>query len=256
MVAVSVPAARAAAPAAEGVWARFFPRWCAGAALVLLGLPVVFFGALGVADSDEVLGPAYAELLQASRAVGAYRLAMVFDALGWAMIGGTLLVLGRLLERQAPVRAAFVSACAVGQVAGVLGGFLRLDGYASLAERYPAATPEQLTALLDAFLALQRVVGACFHAGNLLQGAGFALAAWALLSLPGFPRWLAVWMVLPGVLPLAQFVNVATGAPFSFPLILFHVVVGIIALHVAIAVALRRPSAALTEAVNGVPVER
>ncbi|HEY3059288.1 MAG TPA: hypothetical protein VGL99_09975, partial [Chloroflexota bacterium] len=55
------------------------------------------------------------------------------------------------------------------------------------------------------------------------------------LGLIAFPRWLAWWVAIPGATSLLLFTLTAIGAPFFFPLLLLHVVVGAIALPFAIA---------------------
>lgn len=232
-------------------WLRFLPRWSLVAALVILALPIVIFGGVGQQPSDNALGAEYAELLQAARSPAMYRLGMTFDALGWLMIGGSLLTWAAVLSRRAPIQAVFIAACGIGQLTGVLGGFMRLNGVSELAKLYTAALPEQQTIVLRSYLDLWAVINSHFHAGNLIQGVGFLLVAWAAFSLTGFPRWLAVWLALPGLLPLVQFVLVAAGAPFSLPLIIFHVMVGVVALNFALAVALWRPSLKSVSAVAG-----
>lgn len=232
-------------------WLRFLPRWSLVAGLVILGLPIVIFGGVGQQPSDNVLGEGYAELLQAVRSPAMYRLGMTFDALGWLMIGSSLLTWAAVLSRRAPIRASFIAACGMGQLTGVLGGFMRLNGVSELAKLYTAASPDQQTIVLRSYLDLWAVINSHFHAGNLIQGVGFLLVAWAAFSLAGFPRWLAFWLALPGLLPLVQFGLVAAGAPFSLPLIIFHVMVGVVALNFAMAVALWHPSSKLVSAVAG-----
>lgn len=247
----TVPAQTAARSTDDTVrWLRFVSRWALLAALVTLALPIVFFGGVGQQPSDNALGAQYVELLQAARSPDLYRVTMFFDVTGWLMIGGTLLSLAGVLRGHAPIRASFIMACGIGQLVGSLGGFMRLNGISDLAAQYASVTAVQQTDLLQSYLDLSRVIGSLFHAGNLLQGVGFLLVAWAVWSLMGFPRWLAVWLFVPALLPLAQFILVATGAAFSFPLVVFHVLVGIVALHLAMAVALRHPSPALLASVK------
>jgi hypothetical protein len=232
-------------------WLRFLPRWSLVAGLVILALPIVIFGGIGQLASDNALGAEYAELLQAVRSPGMYRVGMTLDAVGWLMIGGSLLTLAGILRRHAPIRAIFVAACGIAQLTGSLGGFMRLNGISDLAAQYATAAPAQQAVLLESYLNLWRVIDSHFHAGNLLQGVGFLLVAWAVFSLSGFPRWLAIWLALPGLLPLVQFILVAAGTPFSLPLIIFHVIVGTVALNFAMAIALWRPSPKLVSAVAG-----
>jgi len=230
-------------------WLRLLPRWSLVAGFVILALPVVLFGGVGQQASDNALGADYAELLQAIRSPGMYRLGTTLDAVGWLMIGGSLLILAGILRRHAPRRATFIAACGIAQLTGSLGGFMRLNGISDLAVHYANTAPNQQAILLESYLNLWRVINSQFHAGNLLQGAGFLLAAWAVFSLSGFPRWLAIGLALPGLLPLVQFILVAAGAPFSLSLIIFHVIVGTVALDFAMAIALWRPSPKLVSAV-------
>jgi hypothetical protein len=230
-------------------WLRFLPRWSLVAALVILMLPLVIFGGVGQQPSDNALGTEYAELLQAARSPAMYRLGMTFDALGWLMIGGSLLTWAAVLSRRAPIGAVFIAACGIGQIAGVLGGLMRLNGVSELAKLFAAASPDQQIIVLRSYLDLWAVINSHFHAGNFIQGVGFLLVAWTAFSLTGFPRWLAIWLALPGLLPLVQFVLVAAGAPFSLPLVIFHVMVGVVALNFALAVALWRPAPALVSSV-------
>ena len=237
-------------------WLLFLPRWSLVAALVILALPIVIFGGVGQQPSDNALGEVYAELLQAARNPALYRLGMTFDALGWLMVGGSLLTWAVVLSRRAPIRAVFIAACGMGQMTGVLGGFMRLNGVSELARLYTAASPDQQAIVLRSYLDLWAVINSHFHAGNLFQGVGFLLVAWVAFSLAGFRRLLAVWLALPGVLPLVQFIRVAAGAAFSLPLIIFHVMVGVVALNFALAVALWRPSPALVSTIAGESAQR
>lgn len=231
------------------LWLRFLPRWSLATAIMALALPVAFFAGVRILPSDNALGAEYAELLQAVRSPGLYRLSMVFDALGWLMIGGLLITLAGVLHRHAPIAATFTLVCGIGQFTGALGGFMRLNGISDLANQYRNATAVQQQQLLQSYLGLSRVINAHFHAGNLIQGMGFLLAAWSAYSLQGFPRWLALWLLVPALLPLAQFTVIAAGGPFSLPLIVVHVIVGIFGLCIAMAIRLRHPSSMLIAAV-------
>src|SRR5258707_14034228 len=91
-------------------WLVFLPRWSLVAGLVILALPIVIFGGIGKLASDNALGAEYAELLQAVRSPGMYRLGMTLDAVGWLMIGGSLLTLAGILRRPAPLRANLIAA--------------------------------------------------------------------------------------------------------------------------------------------------
>ncbi len=224
---------------------RFLSRWSLLTALVVVALFVVFFGGIGMSASDSTLGQQYTELMQAVRSPVLYRIFTIFDALGWLIIGGSLVVMAAFASPHAPTQAALIVACGAGQLIGSLGGFMRLDGITDLAARYAASTPDQQAAVLQSYLDLQRIIGAHFHAGNLIQGVGFLLVAVATFSLVGFPRWLAVWFAVPGLLPLIQFGIVAAGSAFLFPILLLHLIIGIFGLHIALALTFWRPSSAL-----------
>ncbi|SRR6266508_1333589 len=228
-------------------WLRFLSRWAAVAGLAQLALMGVFVGGIGSPPSDTASGPEYVELMQAVRSPVLYRVAMLFDALGWALMGGILLALALLLWRRRPIRAAMIAACALGLVSGVLGGFTRLVGVSDLASRY-ISVPALQASLLQGYLVLQEVISACFAAGDLLAGAAYLLAAWCLFSFAGFPRWLALWLGAAGSMSLALFAIAAIGA-FSFPFLLLTMLV-LIGSNIALTLALWNPSASLISAIG------
>lgn len=230
-------------------WLQFLSRWSLLVGLVTLTLPIVFFGNVDQPASYIALGTEYAELLQAVRGPGLYRVGWTLDAMVWLLLGGSLLTLAGILRRHAPIRASFIAACGMAQLIGSLGSFIRLNGISDLAARYTTAPPAQQAVLLESYLTLWRVINSHYHVGILLQGVGFFLAAWGVFSLRGFPRWLAVWLTVPGLLAVVQFVLVAAGAPFSRPLNILDAVVGNVALNFAMAIALWRPSTTLVSAV-------
>jgi hypothetical protein len=236
-------------------WLRFLPRWSLTVALVTLVLPIMLFGGVGQQRSDSALGTEYVELLQAVRSPGMYRVGWTVDAVIWLMLGGSLLALAGILRRHAPIRANFITVCGIAQLIGALGGFIRVNGTSDIAALYVTAAPDQQTVLLESYLNLWRVINSHFHIALLLQGAGFLLAAWGVFSFRGFPRWLAIWLALPGLLAVAQFVLVAAGVPFLRVLNIIGVIAGNIALNFAMTVALWRPSIPLVSAVAGESTE-
>lgn len=225
------------------LWFRFLSRWALMTALVVVGLFASFLivlGAAGSAPSD------YAELAGAARRPGAYRAVGLLDFLVWFGIGGTLVALSCVLAHQAPIRAAFIAACGVGQVVGALGGFIRLNAIGDLATRYAGATPDQQAGLVQSYLDLWQVIGAHFDAGSTLYGVAFLLVASAAVSVVGFPHWLAGWFGLSGLWALLSNTLSFVGSPFQitdlFPL---YMILGIAGLHLAIAAVFWRPSPAL-----------
>jgi len=234
-------------------WLRFLSRWSLVVGLVVLALPLLYFRGAAQQSSGSPLGAEYAELMQAIRSPALYRMTWIFDALIWLMIGITLLALAGILRRHAPMRASFIGACGIAQFTGSVAGFVRLTGISGLAAHYPSAVPDQQAVLLQSYLNLWPVINSLYLVGTLLQGVGFLLAAWGVSSLRGFPRWLAIWLALPGLLAVLQFIIVTAGAPFSRPLNFIAVVVGTFGLNLAIAVGLWRPSSTLASAVADEP---
>jgi hypothetical protein len=228
-------------------WLRFLSRWAFATALIILALWIVYLGGVGITASDTALGVGYADLFQAVRSPVLYRVAMTLDALGWLMMGGTLLTLAVILRSRAPIRSLLIAVCGLGMFTGSLGGFMRLVGIADLAAQYAVATSAQQSALLQSMLALREIINAHFVAGDVLAGAGYLLVASAAFAMGAFPRWLTGWAILAGVLAGLQAATSALNA-FSFPLLFLTVVVGIMGLHFAMAVVFWRPSPALVSA--------
>jgi hypothetical protein len=222
-------------------WLRFLPRWSLSVALMTLVLVFLLFGGVGQEASDAALGTEYVELRQAARRPGMYRLVWTLDAVIWLMLGGSLIALAGILRRHAPVRTIFILVCGSAQLIGALGGFIRVNGISDIAAVYATGAPVQQTALLESYINLWRIINSHYHIGLLLQGGGFLLAAWGVFSLRGFPRWLAIWLVLPGSLAVAQFVLVTAGIPFVRALNVIGVIGGNIALNSAMTVVLWRP---------------
>ena len=234
-------------------WLRFLSRWSLIVGLVVVVLPALYFGGAARQPSGSSLGAEYAELVQAAGSPAMYRVTWIFDALVWLMIGVTLLALAGILRRHAPIRATFIAACGIAQFTGSLAGFVRLIGTSGLAALYPTAVPARQAILLQSYLNLWPVINSFYLVATLLQGVGLLIAAWGVSSLRGFPRWLAIWLALPGLLAVLQFIIVTTGAPFSRPLNFIAVIVGTFGLNLAIAVSLWHPSTTLASAVAGEP---
>jgi hypothetical protein len=203
----------------------------------MLGL-FLAFGILSGAGEDV---PAeYSELVIASGNPPLYRLAAVLDVLVWAGIGCVLIAFSGLFMRHAPHRALFMLGCAAGQIAGILGGFLRLEAVSELAGRYAAAVPGQREALIETYVLVERVILAHFAAGAILYGVGFLLVASAAHHLVGFPGWLRVWLALSGATILL--LNAVDYAGFRPPELIWlgYLVVGVMALNFGIALAFWR----------------
>lgn len=228
---------------------RFLSRWALATVLAGIGLIVVYFGGIGVASSDDALGPEFSELLQAVRAPAMHRLAMTFDALGWLMMGGGLLLLALALRNRDTIRAMLIAACGIAALAGVIGGGIRMVGISDLAAQYAVSTPAQQAALLPSARALFEIFGALFVVGDIVVGVGYLLIASSAFVRRSFPRWLTAWLIIAGVLSLLQGATSAVGM-FSFPLLLLTVVVGILGLNAALAAAFWAPSPARVAALS------
>ena len=222
-------------------WLRFLPRLSLITALGAITLPIAFLAGLGQQASDQALGPEFVEMLQAVRSPGLFRLAWGIDAVIWFMLGAILIALAGILHHHAPIRARFIAVCGTTQILGALGSFLRLDAISDIASRYILASPDQQVELLSSYLDLWRVINSSNHMAVLFQGIGFFLVSWGLYSLRGFPRWLAIWFALPGLLAITQFGIFITGAEYLFALNVLGLITGNIALNLAIAITIWQP---------------
>ena len=184
-----------------GDWKRFLRCWTLVAGFSMLGLFVVFSIVQGAA-ADSPLAEKYEELAGATASPGLYRLASVFDVAVWLGLGGMFVAFGAVLARQAKVRSTLVMACGIGQIAGVIGAFTRLEGLTELAADYTGTGAEQQAELLRSSLDLELVVYTHFAAGSLLWTTALFLVASVGWRMVHFPRWLAALMAVTGVLNL------------------------------------------------------
>ena len=237
-------------------WLKFLPRVAVFNASGAIILSIAFMAGIGQQTSDEALGLEYVELLQAIREPVLFRTAWIIDAIIWIMIGITLLSISGILRYQAPLKARFISVCGGMQAFGALGSFLRLDGISDIATRYILAPSNHQAELLDSYLELGRVINSANHLAVFFQAIGYLLAAWALYSLRGFPRWLAAWFWLPGLLSIAQFGIFIAGAEYLFLINVLGLIGGSIALNIATAIALWRPGKELISTLSKRHVEK
>jgi hypothetical protein len=216
-------------------------RWSLASAFMLLASSAFYSGMGGLTEAEKALGPQYRELMQAARSPVFFRLGTGCEALYWLMIGGTFVIFAVLSVRRAPIRAAFIAGCGVAQLTGSLGALLGMNSISDLAGRYAGVATDQQAALLQSFLVLNSVILSNYMVATLLQAAAFLLIAWLAWRWIGFPRWLAVWLIIPGVFALALFTLQASGSPAGIVLPLG--VIALISVHVAITVAFWRPPA-------------
>ncbi len=142
-------------------WLRFLSRWALLTGLVNVCLWLVFGLWFVPASQGGSLPAEYGEFVAATRNPALYRIAITIDVAAWLVLGVFLLTLAIVLGHRAPLRSTFIAACAIGQVAGMSGAFIRLNGISDLAGRSVTTAPEQQVALLRSFLDLQLVLTPC-----------------------------------------------------------------------------------------------
>ncbi len=217
---------------------RLVSRVALATGIVVLILVIMAISLGGDTDSPQAFSSHPQSLLSP-----AYRAFATLDGLGWIFIGAALWALSVLIEPFAPLRSRVVALCGVAQLVGGLGGFTRLEALPDLAARYISANPAQQTALLDSYRTLYvGPIDAMFTTGQIFQAAGFLLVATAALAVPRFPRWLAIYVGLPGVTAgLLLIIDIlAPGSSIFFPILLFHIIVGTVALQFVLAARLWR----------------
>lgn len=201
-------------------WLRFLSRWSLFAGVVILSLMLAFIGGLLPAGQGGDLPPRYFELAAAIESPAVYRLTIALDVATWLALGGFLVALGAIIYHRAPVRGGLVAACGVGQLSGLVGAFIRLNGTSGTAELYEGVSPDRQEALLQSYSYMQSAVFSHFNAGSLLWGVAFVIAASALLAFEGSPRWLAVVIALPGLLRLpVSAAEISTGVDLGFAIL-------------------------------------
>ena len=174
------------------------------------------------------------------------------SASGWLWIGGSLLVFAGLFARSAPIRAAFLAACGVGQLAGLLGGYTMLVVLGDLGARAATAAPDQQAALAAASGPVLSSMLAHYGAGQLLYGAGYLLIASVALSLAGFPRWVGAWFALYGIYAVTNQVAYVVTGGIPLPMLFMLFELGSIVANFALAATFwrRAPAGARWTAVS------
>jgi hypothetical protein len=206
------------------LWLPFLARWGLFVAVAIIGLFTTFFAAIGMVASQPGIGGDHDELLMAAYAPGMYRLAMVFDALGWLAMGGLLVIVGLALSGDSPVRGRLGSALGVTAIAGIIGAFVRMIVVGDLGRQF-AATGADQAAILATTRTVAGIISAIFDAGQLTVGLGFLALGSAALATSWVPRsigWLLSLIALTtfGLLAGEVLLNV-----FLFPVLLLNVAV-------------------------------
>jgi hypothetical protein len=199
-------------------------------------LVATFFTALGLVSSRSGIGGGHDELLMAAYAPVLYRIAMVFDALGWLTMGGLIVLFGMALRRDATVRGPIAVALGVTAIAGVVGAFLRLAVVGDLGKQLVAGGSTNEAAILPLYRTVDWIISAHFAAGQLTIGLAFLVVGSAALGVAWVPRPIAWLLVLPAVTSLALLTGEVAFDVFAFPVLLLHVVVlGVAGLATAVA---------------------
>ncbi len=129
---------------------------------------------------------------------------VTLDAATWLAASALLITFAAVLARRAPIRSAFIMACGIGQVLGVILGVFRVRGVGERAARYVMATPEQQADLLWSYQDIALVMDSFFTVHWALFSLAFVLAASAARTMAEFPRWLTIGLALLGVFGVAH----------------------------------------------------
>lgn len=235
----------------QGTWQGLLARWGFLTALAVAGLITTFFTAYGLASSRPGIGGDHDELLMAAAVPVLYRIAMVFDALGWLAMGGLVVIAGLGLRREATVRGPLAAALGVTAVVGIVGAFLRLIAVGELGKGLATGVATQ-PGVLPAFRSVEWVISAAFATGQLTVGLGFLVVGSAALGVAWVPRRIAWLLLLPGLTSLALLGAEVILDVFLFPVLLVHV--GLLAAAgLAMAATWWRASTADSDAVRPVP---
>jgi hypothetical protein len=216
----------------DAEWVIFLTGAALATGIAVVGLVLTFMLALGM---DPSAPPDYAELVQASRRLVAFRIVAVLDIMVWLGIGATLLTLGGILMRDAPIRAALIGACGLGQLLAATGGYTRLVGVTELASRYATAGGDEQTRIIAIYLALAVSIMSHYGLAQLLSGVGFLMVSVLAMAHLGLPRWLAVWLGLIGAYAVINQLVAAAGIPLDLgPLFLIYLVLGLGGAHLSL----------------------
>jgi heme/copper-type cytochrome/quinol oxidase subunit 4 len=181
-------------------WFRFLSRWALFTGLVNLGNLLLSIVLFVPGPQASPLPEEYGELVVAISNPALFRLQLDIEIVGWLSLVVFFIAFAAILLPRAPIRGTLLAACGIGQIVGVLGAFIRLEGIPGVAERYMQANQLDRAAVLSSYRDLQAVITSHFSAGILLWSVAFLLVAWVGLARRDFPRWLVVLFGLTGVL--------------------------------------------------------
>jgi hypothetical protein len=208
----------------RGAWLTLLARWGLLTALSVVGLITAFLSTLLFVSSKPGIGGDHDELLMAAYAPGLYRTAMVFDALGWLVMGGLVVIAGLTLSREATVRGPLAAALGVTAITGIIGAFLRLAVVGDLGKQLAASAGGAEAGVLSLYRSVDWIIGAHFAAGQLTVGLGFLVVGSAALGVAWVPRRIGWLLVIPGLTSFALLAAEVVLEIFLFPVLLLHVV--------------------------------
>jgi heme/copper-type cytochrome/quinol oxidase subunit 4 len=180
-------------------WFRFLSRWALFTGLVNLVNLLLSIVLFVPGPQASPLPEEYGELVVAISNPALFRFQLDIEIVGWLSLVVFFIAFAAILLPRAPIRATLLGACGIGQIVGVLGAFIRLEGIPGVAERYMQAKHDR-AAVLSSYRDLQAVITSHVSAGVLLYSVAFLLVAWVGLARRDFPRWLVVLFGLTGVL--------------------------------------------------------
>jgi len=216
--------ASVSATADRGAWLRLLARWGLLTSLAVAGLMTTFFSAMATVSSQPGIGGDHDELLMAAYAPGLYRIAMVFDALGWLFMGGLIVIAGLALRRDASVRGPLAAALGVTAITGIIGAFLRLAVVGDLGKQFLASAGTAEPSILSLYRSVDLIIGAQFAAGQLTAGLGLLVVGTAALGVAWVPRTIGWLLVAPGLTSLTLLIGEVVLDVLLFPVLLLHVV--------------------------------
>jgi hypothetical protein len=181
---------------------------------------ILVFVALAIAfgDTGEIGDDPAGYLLEFSGGAG-YRLFATLDALFFFTVALVIWSLANLARGAAPLRCQLATLCALGVTVGALGGFIRLDVYSRLAERFQETTAEQQPMIAEMAWLASSLADTAYMLSQLFGGLAFALVAWALAA-RGVAAWFVALSAAPGVTLFLLFVLNVVGMEGFFVVVL------------------------------------
>jgi hypothetical protein len=186
--------------------------------LTILMLPL--FYVLVVSRSPDLNNPAL-ELIGASQNLTAYRVYTLLETATFVFLSTLLFALGMVVRAHYPVIGNLIALAGTGNLVGILANFERLALIGGLAAAYPQADASARVVMEQTGAYFSQLYVSHIYMAWLMQSAASWLAAYATSRMAGFPRWLSLWMWLPGVTGILLILGGAFGAPREISLALF-----------------------------------